>query len=351
MMIGVSPGGRKFLWRLLLIAAVAATAPELLFPDASPGRNPQDDWQVARAFQPDSQKSLSTESDRWEVSLTSWASCPSNVDAFECYLFRVQDLTTDKVTTFRLANQTVQVDAISIAVQDRLVILGRATPILPIVTIIDLRSGKEIDRIICEGPALSPNRRFITYQKFVPAHPGYDWSPSAEYLVYDLTASPKDNRTPPNRTRPLGPYDVGWPLYPKGVKNTPGDNMFQGHDVPAHWMISQFSWFDKSDRVAFVDRWQGTTSLIVADLSGGIQQPKVSVYLLNIAGVVDLPGCKERVAPSDFEGWSKDPATLIEVKEIQVPPESKGVLRLHLSPHPCLRTDVLDVRVDTHLSE
>ena len=89
----------------------------------------------------------------------------------------------------------------------------------------------------------------------------------------------------------------------------------------------------------------------MADLSGGIQQPKVSVYLLNIAGVVDLPGCKERVAPSDFEGWSKDPATLIEVKEIQVPPESKGVLRLHLSPHPCLRTDVLDVRVDTHLSE
>ncbi|MGD0922086.1 MAG: hypothetical protein ABSA70_10015 [Terriglobia bacterium] len=244
-----------------------------------------------------------------------------------------------------MANQTAQVDALSIVSHTRLAILGRPLPNMAIVTLVDLPSGKEIDRIVCGGPSLSPDRRFFVYVKFVPAHAGYEWSPSAEYLVYDLTASPEDNRTPPNRARQLQPYDVGWPIYPEGVENIPGDNMFEGHDVPVHWMVSPFVWFGRSHTVAFVDRWQGFIRLVVADLGAGIQQPRVSVYPIDIAKVLNLPGCQSKVAPSDFEAWSKDPTSLITVASIQASSEKPDSLRLSLSPHPCLAMTTVEVRL------
>lgn len=306
----------------------------------------QTDWQTEKSFRPDLQRRVTTRSDRWEVSLTDWGKCAKALSGW-CYSFRVEDELDSKVSRFRLANQTAQVDALSIVGQTRLAILGEASPTQSIVTDVTLPSGAESDRIVCTEPSLSPNRRYLAYVKFVPSHPGYDWSPSAEYLVYDLAASPEYNRTPPSRARPREPYDVGWPLYPEGIKNVPGDDMLEGHDVPAHWMISHFSWIDESDTVAFVDRYKGGVSLILADLTRGIQQPKVVAYPVDIVTAVDLPGCKDKVAPSDFEGWSRDPAVLINVKDIETLRDNKSILRLHLSPHPCLRSDVLDVPLDS----
>jgi hypothetical protein len=216
-----------------------------------------------------------------------------------------------------------------------------------VITLVLLPSGTQVDRFLCYWPALSPDRHFVAYEKFSPAHPGYDYSPSSEYLVYDLTASAEENRTPPNRRGPLQPYDVGWPLYPEGVKNRPGDNMFEGHDVPVHWLASEgLFWLGKSDTVAFVDRWQGVNSLVVADMSAGVQHPRVRAYPIDTAALVDLPACKTKVAPSDFEAWSENPATLIQVTEIGISPENPHALRLQLSPKACLGTSHSDIRVD-----
>ena len=337
------PGARGS-WAFLLIIALWVVVPGSPSAQTTPAGESPDSWQAAvrSPFQPQSQRKLSTRSGLWQVSLTGWSRCPASIVAFQCYSFRAEQLATHSVTTFLLANETVQVDAVSIAGSSRTAILGRALPNLAIITLVDLPTGKELDRVICEWPSLSPNRRFVAYLKFVPAHPGYEWSPSAEYLVYDLTAPPQDNRTLSNRARPLDPYDVGWPLYPEGAKNISGDNLFEGHDVPAHWMISPFYWFTNSEVVAFVDRWQGADSLVLADIKAGIDSPKVRLHPLNTAGVVDLPGCRDRVAPSDFEAWSRDPATLINVEEIQLSPGKPSLLRLRLTPNPCLRTDVLD---------
>jgi hypothetical protein len=336
---------KRLLHLLLFMAALGATDPCRALPETSLGQEtPRDAWQLARPFRPDMQGKLSAQSERWEVSLTGWKECPEALSD-ECFFFRVEEKLDHRVTTFRLANQTAQVDALNIVAASRLAILGRALPNLAIVSVADLPSGKEIDRIVCVGPSLSPDRRFFVYLKFVPAHPGYEWSPSAEYLIYDLTASAQDNRTPGDRGRPLEPYDVGWPLYPEGVKNTPGDNMFEGHDLPVHLMTSLFYWLGKPDTVAFVDCWQGVNSLVVADVSEGIQHPRVSVYPIDTAAVVNLPACKSKVAPSDFERWSENPATLIRVADIGVSPEDPHALRLHFSPHPCLGTTHLDIRV------
>jgi hypothetical protein len=331
-----------------LLAVLIMAIPAEPFPQAKPGKEtPLDAWQAARsAFRPDSQRKLSAASDRWAVSLTGWKACPEALSNW-CYFFRIEDRLHHTVTEFRLANQTAQVDAISIVSVTRVAILGRALPTLAIVTVVDLLSRKEIDRIVCAGPSLSPDRRFFVYLKFVPAHPGYEWSPSAEYLVYDLAASAEDNRTLPNRSRPLEPYDVGWPLYPEGVKNLPGDNMFEGHSVPTHEMSSDwFFWLSRQDTVAFVDRWQGVNSLVVADVSEGVQHPRVSVYPIDASAAVDMPACKSKVAPSDFKAWSESPATLIQVTDIRVSPEDPHALRLQFSPQPCLGTGHLDIHVD-----
>jgi hypothetical protein len=343
-MFGAFLGKKRLRLLPLLVAALATIIAPRAFPQTKPGQEtPQDPWQAApSAFRPDLQRKLSARSDLWEVSLTGWKACPEASSNW-CYFFRIEDKLDHKVAAFRLANQTAQVDALSIVGRARLAILGRPLPNMAIVTLVDLPSGKEIDRIVCGGPSLSPDRRFFVYVKFVPAHPGYEWSPSAEYLVYDLSASPEDNRTPPNRARPLEPYDVGWPLYPEGMKNTPGDNIFEGHDVPVHWMVSPFVWFGKSDRLAFVDRWQGVIRLVVGDLRAGIQHPKVNVYPIETVGLLDLPGCKDKVAPSDFEGWSKDPSTLINITSIEVPADKPWFLRLQLAPQPCLAKTGLDV--------
>lgn len=337
---------KRCLRLLLLMASLGAIIADNAFAQTTRGQEtPQDTWKAApRAFRPDLQRKLSAQSDRWAVSLTRWKACPEAFGNW-CYFFRVEDKLNHTVAAFRLANQTAQVDALSIVGGSRVAVLGRALPILAIVTVVDLPSGKEIDRFVCGGPVPSPDGRFVVYGKFVPAHPGYEWSPSAEYLIYDLTASAEGNRTPPNRGRPLDPYDVGWPVYPEGAKNISGDNLFEGHDVPVHSSASWFFWLDKSSTVAFVDRWQGVNRLVVADVSGGIQRPKVHAYPFDTGAVVDLPACKSKVAPSDFEAWSKDPSTLISVTDIHASPETSHSLRLRFSPHPCLATTTLDVRV------
>jgi hypothetical protein len=346
---GMSRVHEKLLRFLLLMAMFGTIVAGSAFPQADRGQAlTRDPWRaVPPGFHPALQKTLSAESDRWRVVLTEWTyPCP-NALSDECYSFRAQDRLAHSVTTFRLANQTAQVDALSIVDQSRLAILGHALPNLAVVSLTELPSGKEIDHFVCGWPSLSPDGRIAAYIMFVPAHPGYGWSPSDDYLVYDLTASPEDNRPPANRAVPPGPYDVGWPIWPEGAKNSPGDNMFEGQDVPVHWMASEgFFWLGKFNRVAFVDRWQGVESLIIADLRDGIQHPKVSARPIPTSEILDLASSRSKVAPSDFESWSKDPSTLIYVKDIQQLPSDSHTVRLSLAPHPCLSTASLDIRID-----
>jgi len=334
---------------LLLTALMGVIVTDSALPQTTRGQETgQDAWRAGSAslFQPQFQRNVSDMSKGWRVTLTAWKPCPEALSN-ECFYFTIGQETGMQTSEFRLANQTAEVDAISILSSSRVAILGRASPNQSIVSIVELPSGKDVDSFICEGPALSPDRRFVAYTKFSPAHPGYGYSASAEYLVYDLTVSPQDNRTVPDRARPLEPYDVGWPLYPQGLKNTPGDNMYEGHDVPIHRMNSGgFFWLDKSNAVSFVDRWEGVNRLVVGDVSHGIQQPKVTVYPIDRSRVLDLPKCKSVASPSDFEGWTMDPSSLIDINDIQLAPASNHVVRLSLSPHPCLTITTLDVSIN-----
>jgi hypothetical protein len=292
------------------------------------------------------QRKISDEADTWRVSLVSWMTCPQAASN-TCFKLKIESRIGAASSEFYLSNETAQVDAITIINSSRAAILGRAMHNMYVVTILGLPSTSPLDRFLCYWPALSPDRRFVAYEKFSPAHPGQGFSPSAEYLVYDLTESPEGNRTPPNRGRPLEPYDVGWPLYPEGVNNAPGDNMFEGRDVPVHWFGSEgFFWLHQSATVAFVDRWKGVSRLVHADVSRGVAHPNVTVFPIDPVDILDLLRCKSQMSLSDFKAWSKDPSTLINVTSIDAPPDRPGFLRLRFELKPCVAKASLEIRCD-----
>jgi hypothetical protein len=302
-------------------------------------------WQPDVAFRPDQQSKLSRSSESWDVTITSWKSCPEALSN-ECFFFRISNKVQHTEATFKLANQTAQIDALRIVSPSRLVILGKSLPNLSIVTIVAMSQNRELDGVVCEKPTISPDGRYLAYLKFAPVHPGYGWSTSAEYLIYDLSLSPQENRTRFNSSQQTNPYNVGWPLYPPGTRNMPGDNLLEGQDVPVHWSISPFFWVSSSE-VAFVDRWHGSAYLVLASLSQGIQHPVVRQRELNVSELIDFPACKNQVSTEDFQGWSKDPVVLISVERLELPRDKSGQIVLHLARNVCLRTDTVEIPIDS----
>ncbi len=306
---------------------------------------PLQTWQPDVAFRPDQQSKLSRTSESWDVTITSWKSCPEALSN-ECFFFRISNKAQHTESTFKLANQTTQIDALRIVSPSRLVILGKSLPNLSIVTIVDMSQDRELDGVVCEKPTISPDGRYLAYLKFVPVHPGYGWSSSAEYLIYDFSLSPQENRTRFNSSQQTNPYNVGWPLYPPGTRNMPGDNLLEGQDVPVHWSISPFFWVNSSE-VAFVDRWHGSAYLVLASLKSGIQHPIVQYRQLDMSELIDLSACKNQVSAEDFEGWSKDPVVLLSVERFELSRDRSRQIVLHLARHACLKTDIMKMSLDS----
>jgi hypothetical protein len=103
-----------------------------------------------------------------------------------------------------------------------------------------------VDEFAAYRPVLSPDQRWIAYVKIYPLH---GTEATDEYLIYDLTKSPVQNR-------PVGDVnnsaDVGAVIFPPGQKNLGGDNI----GVPREQMHGGglgFYWATDSRAVLFVD--------------------------------------------------------------------------------------------------
>ncbi len=291
------------------------------------------------------QPPVSAESARWVVSLgaaEACAGCPSGT----AFVLEVRNKLTREVARLRLANPTAHVNEIRIVDPATVAILGTTGPYggASVVSVARLPDGKSLDTFLCGRPTFSPDNRFLAFVKWAPAHfpPGV-WA-SEEYLAYDLNWNAEQNRV---NLKPGVHYDAGWVVYPPSSTNAQLDNIVHGSDAIArsHAMVSPFAWLNGKDILAFVDRHLGVNRLVVADLREGVQRPKETVVALDTSMIVDLPSCKGKVAPSDFERWSKDPGSLILVAHIEALPDDPRVLRLSFSPQPCLATTRLDVRL------
>ncbi len=202
-----------------------------------------------------------------------------------------------------------------------------------VVTVMDPRTGKLLDSFWCMQPSISDDNRFLAYIKVFPLHfvPGVSY----EYLVYDLAGTPEENRTPPNRERMSDKYDAGWPVYPPGLDNSPGDNILADESLAHSISSSGFFWLHK-DAFAFADQWKGEQSLVLVGLRQGVGQPQVTVKPLRDLDVVDVAKCKQ-FSESSFQ-----------VTNIQLPKDKPGLVRLWFSVfgQPCLVRPTADIRLE-----
>ncbi len=74
--------------------------------------------------------------------------------------------------------------------------------------------------------------------------------PSAEYLLYDLSRSPSQNRSA--RVGLEESVDVGTAIYPVGWMNESGDNI-GAPEIQRHGLLSRFFWAQDSGAIVFAD--------------------------------------------------------------------------------------------------
>lgn len=282
-------------------------------------------------FNPERQKPLRAESSAWAISLVS-SGPPEVHGAARTFLFRVKRKPTGAQSEFRISNETAQVDEIHVVHESRVVVIGRILANTCIINLIDLSTGALLDSIWCFRPAVSPDRRLVAYVKVYPAH--FVQGESAQYLLYDLTATPAANKTDPHRTSDH--INVGLPIFPEGSANAPGDNTGVAEEH-RHWMASVgFSWVDNTT-LAFADGHRGMNRLVVVSLANGIRRPQVSVTPIDAQDVVDLSKCPD---------YTHKPEHAFSVIDIRVPEDKEGYLTLQFrSLGYCLRRSSMDIRI------
>jgi hypothetical protein len=281
------------------------------------------------------QRPVSAESSEWQVRLTGWHPTKWPPQQFR---LEVKNKNSGSVSQLALnawggatgqALELNQIDEMGIF-ENKLLILGRASANSSEADILELPSGKALDRFPCFMPVVSPDNQFVGFLKSFPGHPG-PVSVSAEYLIYSLAHIPTGSS--PVRA-----------VYPPGATNAPDSNLVPGLDSPVHWISSEHLFWLDAQTLAFADRYQGEQHVVVVDLSHGIPAPIVRTETINLGDLIDLENCRKQYSPGDFTNVSRDPSSLVHVQGISHVLQSPGYLCLRFQASPCLARTELTVQ-------
>jgi len=162
--------------------------------------------------------------------------------------------------------------------------------------ILDKAQPSVVDWFYGFNPTVSPDQRWIVCGKF---HHFYTAESTAEYLLYDLTKSPLQNR-PEGDSKDTGTYrvDVGSAIFPAGQKNVADDNV----GVPEEQQHSgggPFYWASDSRAVVFVDHVVGKPRKIILV---SLTDQGASTAFEHQVTVTDL--CGREIPGADPEGWT-----------------------------------------------
>jgi len=151
-------------------------------------------------------------------------------------------------------------------------------------SIVDPTKPSLVDTVWAYGPVLSPDEKWIVFRKFYPRTT--DLPASDEYLRYDLSKSPMQNRSPGDTIDDQ--FDVGTAIYPLGWNNELVDNI-GAPESQQHWHQSNFFWAADSRAVLFADRLMEERNIVLVtiDEKGA-----------TAASVFPIPGGMECADPS-----------------------------------------------------
>jgi hypothetical protein len=201
------------------------------------------------------------------------------------------------------------------------------------VDIIDSTTATLIDDIWGFSPAMSPNQRWLVYRKFYPRHT--DEAVSDEYLLYDLTKTPAQNRPPGIALDDH--WDVGRAIFPLGQKNLAGDNIGVPENQQHSCRSESFLWAPDSRAVAFADSVQGKLSIVLVGVDEN-GNTTASVRTISIAEVC---------GPATHEGSL--PSLDITASELEV--EQSGDRSIHLGFLTGMVPNCELKKVDLHLED
>lgn len=229
---------------------------------------------------------------------------------------------TGEKRTFSVSdNYLVQLDRMYIVNGSKLLLIGRFSSSGCLLMVLDLASGRDVDRFVGFWPEVSPDHQLVAFVKFFPLH--FVSDTSDEYLVYDLAASPEGNRTIKSDDKVLKEENAGLPVFPEGSRNVPNDNIGTPEDERHEIASDGFFWVD--DRtLAFVDRHKSENSLVVVDLHKGVRQPLLSVSPIDPRDAID---------PADIPAdMVRHPERSFRVTDIGFSDRERGEVRLAAKP-------------------
>jgi hypothetical protein len=128
-------------------------------------------------------------------------------------------------------------------------------------SLVDEAHSQYLDTFLAHYALMSPDRRWIVYEKFYPR--STELPSSSEYLLYDLAKSPADNRAPGAGLAEN--TDMGAAIYPVGWKNESGDNI-GAPENQQHGFIAPFFWASDSNAILFADGFMGKRNFVLVTI-------------------------------------------------------------------------------------
>jgi len=311
------PSRASSTWRCVLLAWLVC-AMTLVDPMAYARPQTNASSRQQRPFNPADQRPFRVSKGDIEVSFLDAQRCHQCKAAYQL-TFEAADRGRGKTKRFTLSDGPSQVDKIQILDNSRAAILGQYQSNVGMVVLVDLNAGSVIDKWLCFDPSVSPGGSLIVYRKVYPVH--FTEGVSSEYLVYQIGRSPAENR--PAMASVGDTTNVGIPVYPPGSTNVPGDNT-RVEQAAEHQMASSDFFWAGDVKFAFADRAAGVNSIVIVDLSSGVDRPVITTKRLESDEILTSTGCRE----FRDRGRAQD-AILVSNIEFLDPAENR--LRVHFS--------------------
>lgn len=207
-------------------------------------------------------------------------------DGSSRFHFDIREAGEGEPSTFVLQNLTTEIRKLGLY-RDTLLVFGSVGNAGQGVTLVDLQRRREVDFILAYYPRHSLTGRYLIYRKFYPRFAPPEVQ-SDLVLVYDLARSPRENRlggeASPVAMRAGSPehlvasQEVGFPIYPLPNVRDRSYRVWVEEPAERHLVTTGFLWDRQDERVLFVDREgeRQEDSVVVVDLSDGLERPKVA---------------------------------------------------------------------------
>lgn len=156
----------------------------------------------------------------------------------------------------------------------RIAVTGLGNSAVSVVAIIDQKKGTVIDTFWCYKPAISPDGRWIVFQKFFPPH--FAEIIDTDFRVYDVSLDARGNRYGMEH---MSEIEVGTVVYPLSAPET-GD--FKSID---YVMAYNFVWWPQSNQYIFADEGK-IFNLVLVKLRKNGKGWDTFIYDLNKDGAI-----------------------------------------------------------------